>query len=153
MLRSIAIAFWFSLGLTSAAPAQSVQWTAFEYLEDSLRAEKRPLLIFIHAEWCKYCAMQENTTFSDEALASVLKESFYCLKLDAEITEEITFLGRKYQFQSSRGYHQLAEMLGRKEGPLIFPSTIIMNQQLQIIYQLQGLQKAENLLEVVETVR
>lgn len=126
-----------------------VQWTAFEHLNDSLRNEKKPLMIFIHTEWCKYCDMQENIVFQQAKIASLLSQNFYCLRLEAEGSDEIKFLNRRYAFQSGSGYHQLAELLGKKNGSLIFPTTVLVNKDLQIYTRLQGLQTAADLQSVL----
>ena len=69
------------LGIQAVSQAQTIQWTAFSHLSDSLRAQKKPLMIFIHTDWCKYCKMQENTSFKDPELSEQLNQHFYCIKL------------------------------------------------------------------------
>ena len=134
----------------SVAHGQSVHWTSFEHLNDSLRFKKKPLMIFVHTEWCKYCKMQENTAYKDVDLSRLLNKNFYCLRLNAEETDDITFLNRIYAFHSYSGYNQLAEIIGKQNGRLIFPTTVLINTDLQVFKRLQGLQKAKSLIQLIQ---
>ena len=124
--------------LFSTPPAllsQELSWTSFEELSELQRKEARPLLVFIHADWCKFCLMQENNTFSDQEIAQYLNENYYVLKLNGESKEAIRFLGREYTFTSSgsgTGQHQLAELLGKVDGSLTYPTTVILSPEFQL---------------------
>ena len=134
------------LSALALTKGQSITWTAPENLSDSLRLEKKPLLVFIHTKWCKYCQIQENSTFKNPEVIQVLNRDFYCLRLNAEDTADIPFLGRVYKFQTAKGHHKLAELLGMQNNELIFPTTVIIQENLQTIHRLQGLQKSEQLI-------
>lgn len=145
-MRKLVFFFLLTLSLSTLGKAQSLNWTSFENLSDSLRAEKRPLLIFIHTSWCKYCQLQENTTFSNSGLVADLNQNFYSLKLNTEDKEDIEFLNRNYRYQTAKGNHKLAEWLGMQNNELIFPTTVIIHENFQTILRLQGLQTADNLI-------
>ena len=127
--------------------AQTVQWTKFADLTDSLRRESRPLLIFIHTDWCKYCALQKHNTFGDKAVSQWINENFYALQLNAESRETIRFLTRTYQGRS-KAYHELAELLAKKDGQLSFPTTLILSERLQLQKRWTGFVSKGMLLEV-----
>jgi thioredoxin-related protein len=113
--------------------AQSLNWTHFEDLEDSLRRERRPLLLFVQADWCAYCKMQMAQTFSQKALIEKLNRDFYCLKLDAEEKKDLAFFKRTYRFQATgpgTGKHELALMLGAAKG---LPTTVIFDRSWQVV--------------------
>ncbi|MEM8888801.1 MAG: thioredoxin family protein [Bacteroidota bacterium] len=115
--------------------SQELNWTSFEELAELQRKEARPLMVFIHADWCKFCLMQENNTFSDKEIADYLNENYYVLKLNGESKEAIRFLGREYNFTSSgagTGQHQLAELLGKVEGSLTYPTTVMLSPEFQL---------------------
>ncbi|AEI48084.1 thioredoxin family protein [Runella slithyformis] len=143
---------WF--GLTAVrAEAQTVQWTSFEHLNDSLRKERRPLLIFIHTDWCKYCKMMELKTFTEPGLAQKLNQQFYCLSLNAEEAKTILFLNRTYTFKPTgvnTGIHELAELLGREKGRLTYPTTVFFDQNLQLLSRVVGALDAARLQQLCE---
>lgn len=135
--------------LSSSTTIAQVNWISFEHLADSIRKQPKPVLIFIHTDWCKYCAMQENNTFTNIALVTKLNTDFYALKLNAEEKKEIVFLNRIYRYQPSgngTGYHQLAELLGTENGKLIFPTIVFLSNSLALISRIQGFVDSSALL-------
>ena len=153
-MKTLILALTFSTFglLPMQAKAQTLRWTAFENLSDSLRKERRPLLVFIHTDWCKYCKMMEVRTFSDSALVQTLNQHFYCLDLDAEQNKTLVFLNRKYRFKPSgvgTGVHELAEVLGKEKGKLTYPTTVVFDQNLQLRARNVGFLEADKFLESV----
>jgi len=141
----------FALGGTYSQ-AQITNWTAFENLNDSLRKERRPLLVFIHTDWCKYCKMMEIKTFANPQLAKVLNQQYYCLHLDAEDTRTLSFLNKKYKFKPSgveTGVHELAELLGNDKGKLTYPTTVFFDQNLQLQGRIVGVIDRQRLQAIV----
>lgn len=114
------------LGVTHAQ--KNIVWTNFEDLNDSLREEAKPLIIFIHTDWCKYCKMQENTTFKDKKVVDNLNQNYYCLRLNAEAKEDIIFLNKIYQGKPD-DYHTLAIYLFGENKPT-FPTIIFFSEEL-----------------------
>ena len=133
--------------LLLAAPSfgQSIQWTGFDHLTDSILLQPKPILLFIHTDWCKYCKKQELTTFSNPEVTDMLNSSYYNLKLDAEAEDTLFFLNRNYAFDAKKGYHELACVLGTYKKEVIFPSTILFDINQQIAFQLFGLQSSKSL--------
>ena len=123
-----------------------INWTSFDDINDSLRKEAKPVLIFIHTDWCKYCKMQENTTFKDVEVIQELNDTYYCIQLNAEVSDSIFFLGRTY-YKSPNSYHELAIFLGKDEGKLSFPTTVILDASLQLMNRIIGLAKRENFVK------
>lgn len=134
----------FMLSATSAG-AQTINWTSFEQLEDSLRTQPKPILIFIEADWCRFCKMQDNTTFRDPELVQMINDNFYSLRLNGESKNDIRFLNRKYQYHTTNGYNELAEILGKQDGELTFPTTVLINPGMQKIQRLRGFQDRQYL--------
>lgn len=150
MKKSCAITILILLCMQLVAHGQSIRWTDFEQLSDSLRVTQRPLLVFIHTDWCKYCKMQENITFQHSDVIDQLNKDYYCLRLNAEDKQDIAFLNRVYRFRSLDGQHELAKFLGKENGELIFPTTVVIKDNLQVFIRRQGLQKAEDLLQILQ---
>lgn len=140
--------FFFLFMSLQTSKAQTISWTDFESLGDSLRQTPKPLLIFVKAKWCKYCKMQENSTFKDKKLQKVLNENFYCLKLDAESTKTIKFLNRTYQ-SSQTAYHQLAEYLAKSKGEVTLPTTLIFDKKFRPVGKWTSFVKSDILLELI----
>jgi thioredoxin-related protein len=148
MKRGPCLLLAFSLALSGALGAQNLRWTSFANLNDSLRAKRKPLLVFIHADWCNYCKMQEQNTFRDSVLTSALQGDFYCLRLNAEERSELRFLNRTYRYRSHGagvGRHELAEYLALEQGALSLPATVLLDRDLRVFSRLRGFQSAGDL--------
>ena len=140
----ISTLFIIVVGFLSAQ--NQINWTSFDDINDSLRKEAKPVLVFIHTDWCKYCKMQENTTFKDVEVVQELNNFYYCIRLDAEVSDSIFFLGRVYD-NSLNSYHELANFLGKINGKLSFPTTVVLDASLQLTERIIGLAKRENFLK------
>lgn len=149
MKKRLTIALIVLFGLLGVrTQAQTNLWTSFEDLTDSLRKERKPVLVFIHTDWCTYCKMMELRTFSDATVASKLQEKFYCVRLNAEETQPITFLQRTYKFKPTgvkTGVHELAQVLGTEKGKLSYPTTVFFDQNLQLQARMVGALEAKRL--------
>lgn len=153
MRKAVAILVFCWFGLHNLkVEAQTLQWTSFEHLNDSLRKQRRPLMIFIHTDWCKYCKMMEVKTFTDPVIVNTLNKNFYCLDLNAEDIRTLTFLNRKYKFKPSgvnTGVQELAEMLGTEKGRLSYPTTVFFDQNLQVQHRIVGVLEAKKLQQLL----
>lgn len=126
------------LTLFSFYSMSQVKWIEFADLPTEFGNSKKPVLIFIHTNWCKICKMQEGTVFADDSIAKQLTEKFYLLKLNAEDENDISFFGRVYKGATFRNQHELAEYIGKGEKGLNFPTIVILNEKLELVYKNTG---------------
>lgn len=132
-MKQLFFVFTFSLLIWNSSIAQqtTINWLSFEELAVHFEKEQKPILVFLHTDWCKYCKMQENTSFSDSSIIQILNQNYYTVRLNAESKDPLQFFGRSYEFDIESGYHQLATYLGSLEGKLEFPTTLILNKRLE----------------------
>lgn len=124
----------------------------FEQLDSLQKKEARPVVVFIHTEWCKYCAAMQNTTFKNKEVVSTLNERFYFIDLDAEEKRTITMLGSTFKFKptgNNTGIHELAEQLGRINGELSYPTLSFLNSNYEITFQYPQFINAADLLTIL----
>lgn len=153
MLRLLVCILCFTF---SNSLAQQVDWIGFEKLEEKMRVQPRPVLFFIKTDWCRFCAMQLENTFTDKHVVNEIQRAFYAVSLDAEQRGDITFLKKRYRYKPTgpgSGYHELAEFLGKKEGTLSFPTTVILSESLQPLGQFPGFLNAADLLRLLDNAR
>lgn len=144
---------WFNFTLLTSLQAQQLPWTSFDSLEHLMRVEAKPVMVFIRTDWCKICALQEQTTFKDSAVIRAMANNYYCLQLDAAEKALISFLGRDYGYRPSGvsdGIHELAELLASDQGRLVYPTTTFLSEKFEIAYTHRGLLKSEELKEILE---
>ena len=123
-------------------PEESVQWMSFEEAVTKSKKEKRKIFVDVYTDWCGWCKVMDRNTFNDPAVAKILNENFYPVKLNAEQRESIEFSGHTFKFiESGRsGYHELAASLLNNQ--LSYPTVVFLNEDFKIIQPLAGYRKA-----------
>lgn len=147
--RAILISFFL---LTIQQGYAQLKTYQFEQLDSLQKKEARPVAIFIHTDWCKYCAAMQNTTLHDNEVISKLNERFYFIELNAEEKRNITMLGRTFKYKptgNNTGIHELAEQLARVKETVSYPTLCFQNSDYEITYQHPQFISASDLLTVL----
>lgn len=117
----------------------------FEEAERLSIENPKPLVIFIHTSWCKYCKIMQNSTFKNEEVIEQLNENFYFISFDAEARNDITFNNHTFKFKpkgNNSGTHELAESLSNQT----YPTITILNPDYDILVQIESFVNAKQLL-------
>lgn len=146
MRQSSIIALLLILSAWGHVSGQSIPWTQWEHLEDSLKKQPKPVYLFIHTDWCRYCRMQEKVSFKDPQVLAIISDQYYALQLNAEDTATIQFKNSTYYFDSSQGYHQLALTFKQVQQTLTFPTHVFLTAELDQPNQLPGYFRKNELL-------
>ena len=113
----------------------------FEDLPTLQASKEKPVLVFLTADWCRYCKNVEQTSFRDPEIVKQLNEEFYVVIFDIESRKPIEFKGQEYRYKSTglnTGVHELAEKLGTIDGELNTPTFVVMDSALNIVFQYRG---------------
>ena len=124
-------------GISQMATAQLNQWP-LDKMDSLQKSELRPMVVFVHTEWCKYCEAMKNTTLKDEGVVSLLNERFYFFSLDAEHKKDIPIAGRNFKFRATgnnTGLHDLARELAEVDEKVSYPTLCFLNPDFSIAYQ------------------
>jgi thioredoxin-related protein len=115
-----------------------VKWYTFE--EAVKLNEKNPKKIFIdvYTDWCSWCKVMDQKTFSNPEIAEYLNKHYYPVKFNAESKEPITFQGRVFENKSEgrRSPHELAIAL--LQGKMSYPSIAYMDEKNQLLTAVPG---------------
>jgi len=145
----ILITFYFFLHQVSFAQLQTVQ---FEQLDSLQQIKKRPVVVFLHTSWCKYCSTMKNTTLKNKEVQQLLNQKFYFVSLDIEEKKDILFGGYTFKHKptgASIGVHELAEQLGTINGEIAYPGICFLNANYEIIYQKEGYVSSKDFLFIL----
>ena len=128
----------FKASPTPEINASEIKWYT---LEEALAAqEKNDKKIFIdmYTDWCKWCKVMDQKTFTNQEVIQYMNENFYAVKFNAEQKEAINYKGKKYEFipAGRRGIHGLAyELMERSPS---YPSFVLLDENLDHLGQIKG---------------
>lgn len=135
---------------------QQLNHYSFEQIDSLQRIEARPIVIFLHTDWCKYCQNMKNTTLQNERIIKNLNEQFYFVDLNGEEKHAITFKGHTFRFKptgSNTGVHELAEALGTLDGTLSYPALCILNKNNEIIFQYNTFLNSKAFQQILDAIK
>lgn len=101
----------------------------FESLDSLQNIEERPVVVFFHTDWCKFCLAMESNVFTSDSVISILNNEFYFVSFNAEEKEAITYKGKTYLFESNgvnSGTHQIATHYANEDGSVSFPAIVVL---------------------------
>jgi thioredoxin-related protein len=128
----------------------------FEQIDGLQIVEKRNLIVFIHADWCKYCQVMKSKTFKNEAVLNKLNQRFYFIDFNAEEKRNIVFNNNTFAFKptgTNSGIHQLAIELGTVNNQIVYPVLCVLNEKNEIIFQHNSFLNARELLEILDQIK
>ncbi len=140
MKKIVLLLLLCSTQLTIAQESTSLDAYRFEEVEGLFLKKPKPIVVFIHTDWCKFCHAMQKNTFSNPEVIALLNEEFYFISLDGETKESISFMGAKFTYKpyGSSGTHQIVKELATVEGSISYPTTAFIDKELGILFQLQG---------------
>ena len=123
----------------SQKPAETaVKWYSFE--EAVMLNQKNPKKIFIdvYTDWCSWCKVMDQKTFSHPEIAAYLNKYYYPVKFNAESKEPISFMGTVFQNKNEgrRPPHDLAVAL--LQGKMSYPSIAYLDENNQLLTAVPG---------------
>ncbi len=128
----------------------------FEQVDSLFSEEERPLAVFIHTDWCRYCKNMEHTTFQKKEVVDLLNQDFYFISLNAEKEERtINFRGYPFKYRPNGrdlGVHSLAEALGTIDGELTYPAFVVLNKNYEIVFQYNEFIDWKNMSRILNKV-
>ena len=122
---------------------------SFEEAEKLSKENPKPIVVFIHTSWCKYCKMMENSTFKNRDVIKLLNDTFYFISLDAESKNDITVNNHTFKFKltgQNTGIHELAVELATINNEVVYPTITILDTDYSILLQTHSFKDPKTIL-------
>ncbi|HBI40762.1 MAG TPA: hypothetical protein DDY16_07450 [Tenacibaculum sp.] len=129
-----------------------VEYT-FEEIEELQKQKQKPIVVFIHTSWCKFCYAMREKTFANLEVTRLLNEYFYFVSLDAELKRPVRYMKHLFEYKkqtSSSGIHELAEVLASTDKGLTYPTTVLLGENNIIDEQIDSYMSAKQFLWVLK---
>ena len=123
----------------------------FEQLDSLQTVQKRPVLLFFHADWCTFCQSMKNTTFKNIALSEKLNNHFYIISFNAEQQENVVYKGKTFKFKPTgnrTGTHEIVDLFAT--AAITYPLIVILNRENEIIFEYSNYLNAAEMLKILE---
>lgn len=127
-----------------------LNWYTLEEAIEANEKQEKKIFIDIYTDWCKWCHVMDQKTFSDPDVIRYLNENFYVVKFNAENQNAITFKGKEYKFLSNgkRGIHGLAyDLLDRSAS---YPSFVTLDASLNRLGIIKGFKTPSQFLNILK---
>ncbi len=85
---------------TAAAPVRAVEWKAWDAGLASAAASRRPVLVDVYTDWCRWCRQMDRDVYGRPDVERYLDEHFVTVKLNAEGGEAVSYKGRTFSSRS-----------------------------------------------------
>ncbi|MCW2119306.1 thioredoxin family protein [Flavobacterium sp. 7A] len=136
-MKKITILLLLLLGTIPSSFAQLKTYT-FEEAFEASKENPKPIVVFVHTNWCKYCKMMDNSTFKNTELIATLNKDFYFVKFDGETKENITINHHVYKYVPrgrNTGTHELAAAIATIDGQITYPTLVVLEDEATILFQ------------------
>lgn len=127
--------------------AQELNWTSIHDIEDSMAIQPKPILVKIETPWCGYCKMMDQKVYPAKKITKELNQNYYYIKLNAEENQSITLNDTTYIYRMNfgkRGIQQLAEKWAKHDGVMKYPTTVVLDENYQVVKFLDGYLPKQN---------
>lgn len=135
---------------SQAQNGEEIKWYSFEEAVQKNKENPKMIFVDLYTNWCGWCKVMDNKTFSDPVIAKYMNENFYPVKFNAEGSDTVEFAGRTYVNPRpgvTKSTHQLA--IAMLQGKLSYPSYALMNKNNQMVQVLNGYIKKEQFEPII----
>ena len=101
------------------AEPQHEFWVTIEEAQELASKNSKYILLDIYTEWCGFCRRMNAETYANNKVQQSIDDYFYAVRVDAESSDIVTFLGEKYSKRD------MAMLFGVRS----FPTTVFLTPQ------------------------
>lgn len=80
----------------AATPGDAIVWQEYDKGILSAKEYNKKILLYFHADWCKYCKLLEKTTFTDKRIIQYLNDNFINISVNSDQNRK---LSKKYNIR------------------------------------------------------
>ena len=121
----------------------NINWFGFEEGLAKAEAEGKDIIIDFYTDWCKWCKVMDDSTFSEPEVIQFIGENFVPIRIKADDNQ------KQVEFQNhTLTLHQLTSAFGIKG----FPSYGFLNENAKIITVVPGYIKKDMFINILKYI-
>ena len=135
---SLFIAYFLYSSLQTVQPEinlNSPDWVALNEASDLARQADKLILVDVFEVGCKYCRAMDREVYPDSTVRAVMDPAFVPVKLDGNSEELVSF----------NGVESTASEFAKSKGAYVFPTTLILDADGNVINSRTGFMSADEL--------
>lgn len=125
-IKNISIIF---LLLSSILFAGELKWERdFNKAVELAKAQNKYILVDFYTDWCKWCHVMDDKTYSDDSIIKLINDHFIAVKINPEKEGSVTLNGQVY---SNAQFSQASGVSG-------YPATVIFTSNAEYVTTVAG---------------
>lgn len=144
MRRFVTAGLILLAGLSLGAPRLSaeIKWTSFENGLTRAHKEKKPILMDVYTDWCRWCKVMDSKTYSQKEIEGLISKRFVPVRMNGESKKKVVYQEQQYEEGA----------LGKKLGVRGFPTTIFFDRDGNMIGAQAGYIEAPDFLKMLKYI-
>lgn len=151
----VVIIFLISLvGTFQVLSQEKLKLTAINDLDSLQKIAPKKVCVFIYTDWCRYCGQMKYKTFKNDKVIALLNQYYYFVSFDAEQKEDVKFDGNIFHYKpngSQIGVHEFAVKMATKNKTIVYPTTVLLNEENKMLLQLDTYVNATTMLSMLQS--
>ena len=138
----------------STEPAK-IKWYTMKEATALCAKKPKKLFIDVYTDWCGWCKVLDQKTFTDPWIIQFVNANFYAVKFNAEGNDTIGFGGKSYANpypKVKRSMHTLTFILLKGQQQIGYPSMSFVDESMTVIKSFAGYQKPVQLEPILKYI-
>ncbi|MDG1917570.1 MAG: thioredoxin fold domain-containing protein [Flavobacteriales bacterium] len=135
--------------IKSSNAYSSIEWLSLDELDAKMKESPRKVILLFTKKGCPFCKEMKETTLQDSEIIKLINNNYYAVMLDGKSKDTITFKGIDYvndasiekDPKSTWRHNLFAELVEPYNGGYYWPSTVLLDTELEKIKSFPGSQK------------
>ncbi len=120
------------LVVSASAQRTAGLWQSWNDIQVMSKKDKKPVIIDIYTNWCRYCKLMEKNTYGHDSVKNYLVRNYYRYKLNAQSRDSIVYMGKVFKYNPLYKVHDFVLYLTK--GNVAYPATVILPSENQPPY-------------------
>ncbi len=91
------VLFFSFVSSSFAGGGNGIKWHSFDEGLAKAQKEGKFLLVDFYTDWCKWCKVMDEKTYSDAGVQKIMRDMFVPVRLNPEKPGTVHFMGQEYQ--------------------------------------------------------